>query len=126
MGNASQALRQDLCQELKLDALRTRLYGSTAGGEDLDVHWMEVAMPKAMVSIIVAQIAPGTIRHGVRLIEGSYAAPGLSRAPRDFRLCRIDLPSAEVQIPLQFLRATQPHAHRNSNAADPYPTAPAE
>ena len=34
MGNAA-ALRQDLCQELKLDALQTGLYGSPAEGEDL-------------------------------------------------------------------------------------------
>jgi hypothetical protein len=35
MGNASQALRQDLCQKLKLDALQTRPCGTPAEGEDL-------------------------------------------------------------------------------------------
>jgi hypothetical protein len=35
MGNAGQALRQDLCQKLKLDALRMRRDGSPAEGDDL-------------------------------------------------------------------------------------------
>lgn len=76
-------------------------------------------MPKAMVSIAVTQIAPGTIRHGVRLIETRMPRSGYPGRPA----------TAEVQTSLQFLRATQrteTRAHRNSNAANPYQDAPAK
>ena len=49
-------------------------------------------MPTAMVSMVVAQIAPGTIGHGVRLIEDRVPRFGVSRARRAiFRLRRIDV-----------------------------------
>ena len=41
-------------------------------------------MPKAMVSIAVAQIAPGTVKHGVRLIWNHVPRsgyPGRSAIP---------------------------------------------
>jgi len=83
-------------------------------------------MPKAKVSIAVTQIAPGTIGHGVRLIEDRVPRSGYPVRGAIFGCAA--LTSAEVQTSLQFLRVTapKPHAHRNSNAANPHPNAPAK
>jgi hypothetical protein len=119
-------LRQDLCQELKLEALQTACHGSPAEGDGL-IHWTEVAMPQAMVSIAVLQIAPGTIGHGVRLIEDRMPRSGSPRAPCDLG-CAVSI-SAEGQTSLQFLRDSplpNPHAHRNFNAGNPHQDAPAK
>ena len=88
-------------------------------------------MPWAMVPMTIAQIAPGTIEHGVRLSEDRVPRSGRLRPPRDSRrrtdLCQ-DLRQElrQVRTPLQFLHATalKPHAHRNANAGNPHPDAP--
>ena len=58
MGNASQALRQDLCQELKLDALQTRLYGSPAEGEDwMSTGWRSPC-PRQWCPLLLHRLLP--------------------------------------------------------------------
>ena len=85
-------------------------------------------MPKAMVSIAVAQIAPGTIRQGVRLTDDDVPLSGYPGRRAGLRLRRIDSASAKAQTPPQFLRITapKPHAHRNPNVGNPHPDAPAK
>ena len=83
-------------------------------------------MPTAMVSIAVPQTDPGTIGRGLRLTEDHVPRSGYPGRAAILG-CAVSI-SAEVQTSLQFLRATapKPHAHRNSNAGNPYPDAPAE
>ena len=84
-------------------------------------------MPKAMVSIAVTQIAPGTIGHGVRLTEDRMPRSGYPGASRDARLRHIDLRRSPnlTSVPARS-NAPKPHAHRNPNAGNPYQDAPSK
>lgn len=86
-------------------------------------------MPKAMMSMAVAQIAPATIGHGVRLIEDNVPRSGYPGRPA-ISGCAALISSPPKSKP-HFSscappNASQPHAHGNSNAANPYADAPTE
>jgi hypothetical protein len=80
-------------------------------------------MPKALVSMAVAQIAPGTIRQGVRLNDDDVP---LGYPGRRAGLPCAALASAKVQASPQFLRAKsapKPHARRNADVGNTDATA---
>ena len=60
-------------------------------------------MPKALVSMAILQIAPGTIRHGVRLHDDDLPRSGYPGRFAD--LSSAALTSARAQTSLQFLRS---------------------
>ena len=63
-------------------------------------------MPEAMVSMVVAQIAPGTIGQGVRLNDDDVPLSGYPGRRAGLRLRRAAA-SAKAQASPQFLRAKQ-------------------
>ena len=69
-------------------------------------------MPRAMVSIAVAQIASGTIRHGVRLLEDCVPQSGHPRPSRDFRLSHIDV--SQRPKPAEARNSTSVPAHHRT------------
>jgi hypothetical protein len=84
-------------------------------------------MPKAMVSMAVAQIVPGTIEHGVRLTRDHLPRPvypGRPAIPGGAAMISASPKSKSHFSSCAPPNASQPHAHRNSNAANPYPNAP--
>ena len=84
-------------------------------------------MPKALVSIAVAQIAPGTIGQGVRLNDDDVPLSGYPGRPAGLPCAA--LTSAKVQTSPQFLRAKsapKPHAHRNADVGNTCPDATAK
>jgi hypothetical protein len=84
-------------------------------------------MPKAMVSLAVAQIAPGTVKHGVWLVWNHVPRseyPGRPAIPGCAALISSPPKSKSHFSSCVPPNASQPHAHRTSNAANPYPDAP--
>jgi hypothetical protein len=68
-------------------------------------------MPKALVFMAVTQIAPGTIGHGVWLIEDHVPRSGYPGRPAILGCAALIFakvqPPPKPQISLQFLRANQ-------------------
>jgi hypothetical protein len=93
-------LRQDLCQELKLETLQTAARGSPAEG-DGSFPLEEVTMPKALVSMAVMRIAPGTI--GVRVNDDDLPVSGFPGRCAGYPGAA--LTAAKAQTSFQFLRA---------------------
>jgi hypothetical protein len=100
-------LRQDLCHELKLDALRERLSRLDRRGERLGFHWMEVAVPKAIVSVADSWNAACAIRQALRLTR-DHVPSRFPAAPA--------LPGGATQIAAEFTAPPRVMIRKNAPA----------
>ena len=84
-------------------------------------------MPKALVFMAIAQIAPGTIGQGVRLNDDDVPLSGYPGRPAGLPCAA--LTSAKAQTSPHSCApksAPKPHAHRNADVGNTYPDATAK